>query len=64
MEILVQNIERGISIICSERKGVLTVRDIIELETEPQQYKIYFEGINQPEIYWHDTKLEIMPEQK
>lgn len=64
MEILVQDINPGMSIIFPEGKGLLTVRDIIELESDPQQYKIYFEGINQTEIYWHDTKLEIIPEQE
>lgn len=64
MEIPVQDIKQGMFVICSKGRGLLTVQDIIELETNPPQYKIYFEGINQPEFYRHDTKIEIIPEQE
>jgi hypothetical protein len=72
MEILVQDINLGLNIIDpvrasvseGEGKGILCVRDIIELKTDPPQYKIYFEGINQPRIYWHGKKFECLPNQK
>lgn len=56
MKVLVQGINPGVMIIDTKGKRLVLVRNIIELESSPPQYKIYFEGINQPEIYWYNTE--------
>lgn len=59
MKVLVQDINPGVMIIDTKGKGLVTVKNIIELESNPPQYKIYFEGINQPGIYWYNTEFEV-----
>ena len=64
MEVLVEQINRGMLVVSKEGKGVLEVRDIVELESFPPKYKLYFVGITNTEIYLQGTKLQVMPNQE